>query len=343
MIRVGIIGASGYTGLELIKIITAHPRFTLTYLGVSQEESRLQDLHPSLKGVLDIPVTITDTEQIKQKCDLLFLATPHTSSMQYVHALSGELNEGKLKIVDLSADYRLEADCYETHYTKHIDKANLASAVYGLPEYYKEQIQKSNLVANPGCYPTASLLGLLPFGKYLDETRDVFIDAKSGVSGAGKQPNDIKHFVSVNESALVYSPLTHRHEPEITEKLAHIANKQPSVHFVPTLLPITRGMQSNIYFYTTEDIEPLDILREQYANAPFVRIFDKPTGLKNTSGTNFCDIFATKKTSTQGNLIFVSTNIDNLLRGASSQAVVNANLMCGLPEDEGISKISFMP
>jgi N-acetyl-gamma-glutamyl-phosphate reductase len=332
-IDVAIIGASGYTGLELIKILVNHSVFNIKYLFVSKEDINLVDLHPSLKNILDIKVQVIDVELVNKYCDLVFLATPHTTSMQYVKKF-----DNKIKVVDLSADYRLSLDTYEKYYTSHIDKENLSNFVYGLPEFNRKSIKDTNFVANPGCYPTASLLGILPFVKYLDKTRDIIIDAKSGVSGAGKTPNDIKHFVSANESTLVYSPLTHRHEPEIKEQIS-LQGLDIHINFVPTLLPITRGMQCNIYMYINKDINVDEVLDDCYRDDKFIRIYDKPINLKNVCGSNFCDIFVSKK----DNLLFVSTSIDNLLRGASSQAVVNANIMFGLEEDLDIPKISYMP
>ena len=334
MINTAIIGAGGYTGLELIKILINHPNFKLTHLYVSSKEQSLSSMHPSLEKLIDINVKIVDIDEINKNCQLVFLATPHTQSMQYVKQL-----DKNIKIVDLSADYRLDKNLYDKYYTKHIDEDNVKNATYGLPEFYRNKIKNTNLVANPGCYPTASLLGILPFAKYIDDNRDILIDAKSGVSGAGKTPNDIKHFVSVNNNMLVYNPLAHRHEPEIKEKISKIANKDININFVPTLIPTTRGMQCNIYLYIKEDINPLEVLKNHYKDEYFIRISDKPRGFNSVCGTNFCDIFATKK----NNMIFISTNIDNLLRGASSQAVLNANIMFNIDENTAIPKISHMP
>ena len=337
-IKVGIVGASGYTGLELIKILLAHDIFELTYLGVTKGGGCITDLHPCLEGITTLEVNEVDISQIKQSCQLIFLATPHKTSMEYVKALSGS----GIKIVDLSADYRLDLATYERHYTHHIDADGLKSAVYGLPEFYKDEIKKATLIANPGCYPTATLLGVLPFCEHLDPQYPIFIDAKSGVSGAGKTPNDTKHFVNIHDNMTIYNPLTHRHEPEISEKLQAFMSPQKSlidIHFVPSLIPITRGMQVNIYAHLKASISANDTLEKRYANEPFVRIRPTPSPLKNVCGTHFCDIYA----KTKNGILFVSINIDNLLRGASSQAVVNANLMCGIDEAMGIPQIPYMP
>ena len=244
-----------------------------------------------------------------------------------------------VKVVDLSADYRLELETYEEHYCPHEDKEHLNEVVYGLPEYFKEDLKTTNLVANPGCYPTASLLALLPFVDLIDENSPVFIDAKSGVSGAGKTPNPITHFCNVNENAFAYNPFKHRHAPEVKEKIQILKDKNFHINFVPHLLPITRGMLVSVYATLKEEVNPSEILRDAYSNSEFVRIKDVPADIKSTSGTNFCDIYA----ASNGKALFVSSSIDNLLRGASSQAVVNANIMCGYDEGLGIPKIAYVP
>jgi N-acetyl-gamma-glutamyl-phosphate reductase len=236
-----------------------------------------------------------------------------------------------IKIVDFSADYRLLQENYETFYVKHIDSNNLSKAVYGLPEYFRKDIKNTKLLANPGCYPTATLLGLLPFKEYIEGA--VFVDAKSGVSGAGKKLNETTQYVTINENMFAYNPINHRHSIEIKEKSGL------EINFVPHLLPITRGMMISIYANLKEDIDPLEILKEKYKNETFIRIKDKPVDIKSVAGTNFCDIFAMKN----GNSLFINTAIDNLLRGASTQAVVNANIMMGYEENLGIPNIAYIP
>lgn len=210
-----IIGASGYTGLELIKILINHPKFNISYIANSTGNINVQELHPSLKGLLDMPVEVANPKEVGKVADIAFLALPHKTSMSFAKEL---LKEG-VKVVDLSADYRLELETYEKHYCEHEDKQNINDAVYGLPEYYKEKLKEAILVANPGCYPTASLLALLPFIDYIDENSPIFIDAKSGVTGAGKKLNEITQFGHINENTHAYNPFKHRHMPEIQEKL----------------------------------------------------------------------------------------------------------------------------
>ncbi|WP_188108564.1 N-acetyl-gamma-glutamyl-phosphate reductase [Sulfurimonas lithotrophica] len=334
-INVGVVGASGYTGIELIKILINHPIFNINYVATSTGDTELDILHPSLKDVFSCSVEKADTKEIEKRCELVFLALPHQASMGFAKDL---INNG-VKIVDLSADYRLELETYEKHYCPHEDKEHLSQAVYGLPELYREDIKKSSLVANPGCYPTASILGLIPFTKYIDENFPIFIDAKSGVSGAGKKCNESTHYISINENIFAYKVLNHRHEPEIKEKLFQQSSKDFDINFVPHLIPATRGELIDAYMLLNEDIDPIAVLKEFYKDEPFVRIFDKPVDIKSCSGTNFCDIYAQKK----GNKLYVNSAVDNILRGSSSQAVANANLMCGLDEDLALPIIAYVP
>ncbi len=335
-IPVAIIGASGYTGLELLKLLIAHPIFEIAYIGNSEGGISVEDLHPSLKSVLSQDVLKSDAKEIAKVAKLAFLALPHKTAMGF----ASELLENGVKVVDLSADYRLELDTYEKHYCKHTDKKNLPNAVYGLPEFYREKIKGSLLVANPGCYPTAALLSLLPFCDLIDENYPIFIDAKSGVSGAGKKCTEKTHFVSIDENIFAYNPLMHRHQPEIKEKMRLHSNKSFDINFVPHLLPIIRGEMVDSYMLLKElHVEPLEILREFYKNERFIRIYDKPVDMKSPSGTNFCDIFA----KVEGKKLYLNASIDNILRGSSSQAVVNANIMFSLEENLGIPTISYVP
>ena len=335
MINVGVIGASGYTGLELIKMLINHPKFNITYLATSTGETTLNQLHPALEKNINININKINIEDIIKKCNLVFLALPHKTSMEFAK----KLIKNNIKVVDLSADYRLKLKTYETNYCKHIDKKNLKKSTYGLIEYYKEDIKKSQLVAGPGCYPTASLLGILPLIPYIDENAPLFIDAKSGVSGAGKKLSESTHFVNINDNIFAYNPLKHRHAPEIQEKIQKIHGVNINVNFVPHLIPTTRGELISIYATLKENINPLEILKEHYKNDKFIRIRENPVDIKSTAGTHFCDIFASKN----GNGLFVNSAIDNLLRGASSQALVCANLMSGYPEEMGIPTIAYVP
>jgi len=334
-INVAVVGASGYTGLELLKILINHPVFAVTYVATSEGGMDLDVLHPSFKDVFTCSVEKADTAAIISRCDLAFLALPHQTSMTFVKAL---LPHG-VKVVDLSADYRLEQDTYEAYYCPHEDKEHLSRAVYGLPELYRERIKTASLVANPGCYPTAAILGLLPFLPYIDESFPVFIDAKSGVSGAGKTCSAATHFNGINENIFAYKVLSHRHEPEIKEKLRHHSGTAFDINFVPHLIPATRGELIDAYMLLKQEIDPLEILKTYYDNEPFVRIFDTPVNIKSCAGTHFCDIYAQRK----GSKLYVNSSVDNILRGSSSQAVANANLMMGLDEALALPTIAYVP
>jgi N-acetyl-gamma-glutamyl-phosphate reductase len=333
--NVAIIGASGYTGLELIKILINHPKFKISYIANSSGEMNVQDLHPSLKNVINMDVHSADASEVAKVAQIAFLALPHKTAMVFAK----ELLALGVKVVDLSADYRLSLENYEKHYCEHGDKENINDAVYGLPEYFKEDIKKARLIANPGCYPTASLLALLPFIDYIDTNNPIFIDAKSGVSGAGKNPSDTTHYCQINDNVHAYNPFKHRHMPEIQEKVKILKGKELPINFVPHLLPLTRGMLVSVFATLKEDIDVNKVLEDAYKDCEFVRLRNKPVDVKSVAGTNFCDLFVTKN----GNALFVSSAIDNLLRGASSQAVVNANIICGYEEYEGIPKIAYVP
>lgn len=332
VINVGIIGATGYTGLELVKILINHPQFHLNYVANSEGGISLSELHPSLSGVYECAVQKADVDAVVENCELVFLAVPHQTAMAFVKPL---LAAG-VKVVDLSADYRLPQDIYEEFYCPHTDAQNLENAVYGLPEMFRDELKTTSLVANPGCFPTSALLGMLPFMKHRVAHTPVIIDAKTGVSGAGKKLSDVTHFVNVNDNLFAYNPLMHRHAPEIAQKL-DIPFEE--VTFVPHLVPLTRGMISSVYLQVLGEFDAEEVLKEYYKDEPFVRISKKPVDMKNVAGTNFCDIYVKRKE----NVLFISSAIDNLMRGASSQAVVNANIMMGLSESLGIPNIAYVP
>ncbi len=335
MIKVGIVGASGYTGLELVKLLLNHPHFTLTFLATTQGDTTIEALHPALEDCITMQVHAADVEAIAEACDLVFLALPHKASM----GLAKQLLSQKVKVVDLSADYRLDRETYEANYCPHEDPEHLDQAVYGLIEYYRDALRTTSLAAGPGCYPTATLLGLLPLIPYIDTDAPIFIDAKSGVSGAGKKLSETTHFVTVNDNIFAYNPLKHRHAPEIAEKIAKIHGVQTQINFVPHLIPATRGELISIYATLKKEVDPLDVLRKHYADDRFIRIREKPVDIKSTAGTHFCDIHA----AVNGRAIWINSAIDNLLRGAASQALVAANLMCGYDEGAGVPVVAYVP
>ena len=247
--------------------------------------------------------------------------------------LASALRGSGVKIVDLSADYRVSQANYEKNYCPHLDPKGLEDAVYGLVEINRNEIKNANLIANPGCYPTCSLLGLLPFANMLKS--DVMIDAKSGLSGAGKGLKSSSHFISVNENMNAYSPLTHRHSDEISEHLNLNLSQKIDVMFVPHLIPLSRGMLISSYGFLNDefkDIDPLEILKEFYKDEKFIRIRREPVSIKDIAGTHFCDIYAMN----HNGKIWINSSIDNLLRGASSQAIANANLIMGIDESTAL-------
>ena len=331
-INVGIVGATGYTGLELVKMLISHPHFKLNYIANSEGGTTINELHPSLSGVCEDVVHKADIDVMAKECELVFLALPHKTAMAYVKPLI----EKGVKVVDLSADYRLPQDIYEEFYCPHTDSQNLSHAVYGLPELYRDEIKSAKLVANPGCFPTSAILGLLPFMDRRIEGTPIIIDAKTGVSGAGKKLSETTHFVNVNDNLFAYNPLMHRHAPEIANKLGVDFDE---VNFVPHLVPLTRGMISSIYVQVEEGFDAEAELCSFYSNEPFIRLSKKPVTMKDVGGTNFCDIYVKQK----GSMLFIASAIDNLMRGASSQALVNANLMMGFDERAGVPDIAYVP
>ncbi|MDR3175631.1 MAG: N-acetyl-gamma-glutamyl-phosphate reductase [Desulfovibrio sp.] len=346
---VGLVGVTGYTGMELARLLSVHPALRLVRVTSRKEEKRkLGDLHPFLRGFDcgELPVSSPDPEDLASACELVFLAVPHGAAM----TLGAELLRRGCKVVDLSADFRLrEASVYETWYgTGHNAQELLAEAVYGLPELYGPRIAAARLTANPGCYPTASILGLYPaLQRKLVEEDGLIIDAKSGVSGAGRELKPGSLFCEVCESFKAYSPVVHRHTPEIEQELSFVAGKKLAVTFTPHLLPANRGILATIYA-TLKDKnltlgQALEVYADAYAGHPFVRVL--PAGelpeLRNVRGTMFCDIGVVVD-QRAGRLLLVAC-IDNLCRGASGQAVANANLMLGLDLRAGLLTPALTP
>ena len=338
-LKVGIVGATGYTGEELVRILIRHPRVEVTYVsGKEDRDEKISDIFPYLKGTLDLPCKAFSLEDAVKKTDMIFLSLPHTVSMQYAPAF---LNAGK-KVIDVSADYRLQdTKVYEKFYkVSHTDVAHLKSAVYGLPELHRDEIKKANLVANPGCYPTGAILGIIPgLKKHVFEVDSIQIDAKSGVTGAGRKAAKELLFSEVNESLKAYKLFEHQHVPEIDQELTIAASKPVSVVFVPHLVPINRGILSTIYVKvkkgTTTDAL-IKLYQDFYKGEPFVRVCKggKLPEIKYVAHTNYCDIGL--KVNEEKNLAVIVTAIDNLGKGAAGQAVQNMNIMCGFNETDGL-------
>ncbi|MBI3315931.1 MAG: N-acetyl-gamma-glutamyl-phosphate reductase [Candidatus Omnitrophica bacterium] len=338
-LNVGVAGATGYTGEELVRILARHPRVTLTYVsGKEDREARIQEIFPSLEGKLDLPCKPLEVQEACRKCDLVFLSLPHTVSMRFAPLF---LKAGK-KIVDVSADYRLKNEkIYEAFYrVPHEDASHLAEAVYGLPELYREKIRTADLVANPGCYPTGAILGLLPgiTGAGLFDADTIVIDAKSGVTGAGRKAEKSLNFSEVNENFKAYKLFEHPHVPEIDQELTAAAKKKISVVFVPHLLPLNRGILSTIYVRLKKKMNTAALIahyQKRYAKEPFVKVYAGGAlpELKHVAHSNFCGI-GIRVDASKGIAVIV-TAIDNLLKGAAGQAVQNMNLMAGFEETDG--------
>ena len=348
-VRAGLVGVTGYTGMELVRPIEGHPGMELTRVPSRKEADKpLASIYPFLQGLRAGEVTITEPEtaDLAAACDVVFLAIPHGTAM----TMGAELLRKGCKVVDLSADYRLrDKSVYEQWYkVEHNEPGALAEAVYGLPELYAEETVGASLVANPGCYPTACILGLYPALKdRLIELSDIVIDAKSGTTGTGRGTNIGSLFCEVHDTFRAYNLAGHRHTPEIEQELSAIAGTGLTISFNTHLLPINRGILATIYTKLKNADTSLQDVHEAYccayARHPFVRVL--PTGrlpeLRSVRGTMFCDIALVHDPRT-GRLIIVST-IDNLCRGASGQALANANLMAGLPLDAGLRLAPLVP
>ena len=336
MIKVGIVGATGYAGEEVIKILINHKSVKITELSaVIDKEEPISSIFPAFKGRLDIMCHKPDAEKTAKNVDLVFLALPHKVSMEVVPQF---LKEKKL-VVDLSADYRLDYDIYKIWYgVEHKDKDNLPIAVYGLPELYYDQIKKAKLVANPGCYPTSAILGAAPMVKEKAVEEDsIIIDSKSGATGAGRRPDIALSFSEVNENLKAYKVNEHQHKPEINKILSQVAGTKIDVVFTPHLIPINRGILSTIYMKLTKRLNTkgvIDIYNKFYKGKPFVRIYDegKLPQVKDVVGSNYCDIGV----KVAGDKLIVVACIDNLKKGAAGQAVQNMNIMTGLDETKGL-------
>jgi N-acetyl-gamma-glutamyl-phosphate reductase len=331
MVRIAILGATGYTALELIKILLRHPQAQITVLTSRQEgDKHVSEVHPSLAGRLDLHLEELAPAELAERADCVFSCLPHGLAAQHVPAL---LAAG-VRVVDFSADYRLDdaASYAEWYQHTHPDPARLGRTVYGLPELFRSQIPAADLVANPGCYTTSAILPLAPLIKAgVIEADDIIIDAKSGVSGAGRTPKMNTLFPECNESISAYGVGNHRHTPEIEQIVGRVAGRRPSVIFTPHLVPMDRGILSTIYARPAAGVDQNRLpatLREFYAKEPFVKIVDHLPGSKDTSGGNFCHIAARL---VRGRVLLFSS-LDNLVKGASGAAVQNFNLMYGFPE-----------
>lgn len=331
MVRVGILGATGYTALELMKILLRHDEAEIVALTSRQEGNpHVAAIHPQLAGQLDMQLENLEPSQIAARCDCVFSCLPHGASADVVRHV---LDAGD-RVIDFSADYRLtDADVYSQWYgQKHADPKRLDSAVYGLPELYGERIPDATLVANPGCYPTAAILPIAPLLKAnLIKPDGIIVDSKSGVSGAGRTPKLTTHYPECNESVVAYNVGRHRHTPEIDQVLSSLNGQQVRVVFTPQLVPMDRGILTTAYAEPVSDAseqELLEAVRRFYDGQPFVRVVEHLPATKDVMGSNFCDVTVRLVRS---HVLMIGC-IDNLVKGAAGAAVQNFNLMYGFPE-----------
>ncbi len=345
MVKVAVVGASGYTGVELLRILVGHPEVEICAVTSRQHEGiSISKVFPSLSGFCELLCEPLDVSAIAERVDVVFTALPHKSAMEVV---PGFLEAG-CKVIDLSADYRLkDRHVYEQWYQHHTSPELFAEAVYGLPELYLQQLGSARLVANPGCYPTSIILGLAPLlENRLINPDTLVIDSKSGVSGAGRGAKVGSLYCEANEGFKAYGIASHRHTPEIEQELARLAGGAIRLNFTPHLLPVNRGILSTCYADLTaakSSQELLELYRHHYESCRFVRIMPGE-GLPNVAyvrGTNFCDIGIVSDERT-GRVIVVSV-IDNLVKGAAGQAVQNMNIICGFNESLGLGIVPTFP
>ena len=352
-IRIAIIGPTSYTGLFLMQMLLRHPHARLTYLASQRDQAPdVEKEFPQLYKRLPADITVggIDATQISRTADVVFLCVPHLAAMQYVPGLL----EAGLRVIDLSADYRLrDPELYHRVYEHaHTDLKNLPKAVYGLPEFFASQIKTAQLVANPGCYPTAAALAIGPLlQRSLVKPTGIIINAASGITGAGRQPKPHLHFPEANEGFVAYSAGTHRHQPEIEQTLSILKGEAVSLLFVPHLLPIDQGILETIYMTPQDDDvtqeELFEAFEQAYKDQPFIRIRQEMPNVKYVRNTNYCDISvrllypgkvgkAAGDNSHAAGQVIVFSAEDNMVKGASGQAIQNMNLMFNLDVKAGL-------
>jgi N-acetyl-gamma-glutamyl-phosphate reductase len=345
MVRIGIIGATGYTGAELVRLLLRHPNVKITAVTAERFVGKpLAEVFPSLLGEIDLVCQPLNPQVLAAACDFAFTALPHKAAMEVVP----DLLQAGLKVVDLSADFRIvDPKVYEEWYEPHLAPQLLKSAVYGIPELRRDEIKEARLVANPGCYPTSVILALAPALRHgLVDHRTIVADSKSGVSGAGRSAVLSSMFTEVSESFKAYKVAEHRHTPEMEQELSRQAGETVTITFTPHLVPMKRGILSTLYAQLKSPMEEKDILRiyrSFYEREKFIRV--RPSHLlPNTAevlGSNYCDI-GLKVDSRNQRLILLSA-IDNLVKGASGQAIQNMNVMLGWDESLGLNLVPLFP
>jgi len=341
--KVAVLGASGYTGSDLLRFLLVHPNVEVIHLTAGKHAGKMiSDVFPHLKGFLDLELKPLKRKSIPKDIDIVFTALPHGTSAKVIK----ELYERDIKIIDLGADFRLSNKNYKKWYGEHPCPELIKKAVYGITELNRHKIKKAKLVANPGCYPTSSILGLAPLliNKIADHA-SIIIDSKSGVSGAGRSPSLDYHYSEVNEGMKAYKVGEHRHMPEIEEALSNYSGLKVKVSFTPHLIPMDRGILSTIYVNLNKSLTTkklIDIYNEHYKDERFVRISPENVypSTNQVRGSNYCDIGV--KVNSNNTAVIVSV-IDNLVKGASGQAVQNMNVMMGYEETTGLEMSPVFP
>ncbi len=342
MIKVGIVGGTGYTGVELLRLLAAHPQVVLQVITSRADAGTpVSKMFPSLRGYVDLPFTHPDQAHL-EKCDLVFFATPNGIAMQQIRVL---LDAG-VKVIDLAADFRLQdIQVWEKWYgMTHVCPDLVAEAVYGLPEVNRAKIKQARLVANPGCYPTAVQLGFIPLLEAgVIETKSLIADAKSGVSGAGRKAEMANLFAEAADSFKAYGVAGHRHLPEIRQGLSRVTGGEIGLTFVPHLTPMIRGIHATLYGRLTRGVDLQTLFEQRYAGEPFVDVM--PAGslpeTRSVRGANHCRIAVYRPQD--GDTVVVLSVIDNLVKGAAGQAVQNMNIMFDLPETTALNNLPLLP
>jgi N-acetyl-gamma-glutamyl-phosphate reductase len=335
MVKVAIIGASGYTGADSIEILLRHPKAKPTYLTALPEEcGPAAEVFGQFKGRCDLAIEPLDLDKLAKKADVALCCLPHKVSMGFVP----KLLQAGLKVVDFSADYRIkDVAVYEKFYQPHTDRENLKKAVYGLPELFREQIKATDLIANPGCFPTAALLASAPVLKegLVDLSRGLIVNSVTGVSGGGKNPSVKFHFPNMNENLFAYGIGTHRHTPEMEQIAGEVAGRPVQILFQPHAGPFDRGILSTVYMEPKKSVDAkqlLQLYQDFYKGERFVQVCKASPNLKDVARSNYCHLFP----SVVKDRIVVFSALDNLVKGAAGQAIQNMNILFGLDESLGL-------
>jgi N-acetyl-gamma-glutamyl-phosphate reductase len=342
VLKVGVVGGTGYTGVELLRLLAVHPEVELLHVtSRSEAGNKVSDMFPNLRGYVDIEFTVPDATTLGA-CDVVFFATPNGTAMQ----MTPELLDKGARVIDLAADFRIKdiAEWEKWYGMEHACADVVADAVYGLPEMNREAIRSAKVIANPGCYPTAVTLGLLPLiENQLVDDQHLIADAKSGVSGAGRGASVATLLSEASENFKPYAVDGHRHLPEISQNLAQAAGHAVGLTFVPHLTPMIRGIEASLYAVINRNVDLYELYSERYVNEPFVDILPAGTmpETRSVRGNNSCRISVFRPQ--QGDTVVVSSVIDNLVKGAAGQAIQNMNLMFGLDESTGLRQPALMP